>query len=157
MSAQSFLFPTLPEVEPAPPPPKVKRPPPEPGAPCASFWAGSQALLTCPGDCRALRSSEQCALDAARRTQTTGLRTQTGCSQCGGGALAVVTCLSPVTLRSRGGIPKKRPFQPWEEHDAWRMTVLQERVIGLDWAPRPKRLERYVFRRGWKAIGWRKG
>lgn len=149
MSVQHSLFAGLQEMEPTPTP-RTRGQKTEPPAPSGSLWSASpQQLLDCPGNCRALRSSETCALDAARLTRSTGLRTQTGCSQCGGGALAVVTCLSPVTIRSRGGIPKKRPFQPWEEHDAWRMTVLQERVIGLDWR------RRFLFLPGWRAVGRR--
>ena len=116
-----------------------------------SLWSACpQSLLPCPGDCPALRYARGHALASAHRSRLTGAETDAPCSNCGGRALALVSSLGPLTIRSRGGIPYKRTGQPWEEHAAWRDGLLVERVIGVDWR------RRYRFLPGWRAVGRKK-
>jgi hypothetical protein len=107
------------------------------------FTSRSPARLPCPGDCAALRYAEGHALSAARRTRVAGLRTEIGCRQCGGVALARVACLAPLTLESSGGIPRRPPWMGWEEYAAWRAALLQQRILGGDWR------RRRVYLPGW--------
>ena len=146
MNAQPSLFTSLQEIDPPPVVARAPKPPPGPVEPPGSLWfSAPQPLLPCPGNCAALRYVESQALSAARRTRTAGLRSEGGCSQCGGIALARVVRLSPLVLASRGGTPRKRVGQPWEEYSSWREGLLQERVIGVDWR------RRYRFLPGWRA------
>jgi len=93
------------------------------------------ARLPCPGDCAALRYVEAHALASARRSKSAGLRSEGGCPQCGGIALARVVHLAPLTLESSGGIPRKAPWMGWEAYTEWRATLLQRRTIG-GWTPK---------------------
>ena len=111
------------------------------------FSARAPVALPCPGACSALRYAEGHALAAARRTRTSGLRAETGCSQCGGIALARVTQLAPVELESAGGIPRRPPWMGWTEYAAWRAVLLQRRTLRADWR------RRFRFLPGWRAGG----
>jgi hypothetical protein len=112
-----------------------------------SLWSTQpQSLLPCPGNCAALDYARKHALASARRSHRAGADVDAPCSACGGRALAVVSCLAPLTLRSRGGIPYKSRWQPWEEHAAWRDGLLQEQVTGADWR------RRWQFQPGWRVI-----
>ena len=112
-----------------------------------SLWgAAPQSLLPCPGNCAALRYAERHAILTAQRGGQAGGDCDASCSACGGRALAVVSCLSPLTIRSRGGIPYRPPWMSWEEHDAWRVGLLQERVIAEGIRKRGRK-----FLPGWRA------
>jgi hypothetical protein len=111
------------------------------------FFTRPPRPLPCPGDCRDLRYVEAEALAAARRTRSAGLRTEAPCGRCGGKALARVVSLAPVTLESRGGLPRRPPGLSWEEYLTWRAPLLQRRTWRADWR------RRYVFLRGWAAGG----
>lgn len=111
------------------------------------FTVRAPVALPCPGACSALRYAEGHALAAARRTRTSGLRAETGCSQCGGIALARVVALAPVELESAGGIPRRPPWMGWTEYAVWRAVLLQRRTLRADWR------RRLVFRHGWRAGG----
>ena len=116
-----------------------------------SLWSACpQSLLPCPGNCTALAYAERWALHAAAAARMCGgVPVDASCSECKGRALALVSSLGPLTIRSRGGIPYKRTGQPWEEHAAWRDGLLVERVIGVDWR------RKWKFSPGWRAVGRR--
>ena len=126
-----------------------------------SLWsAAPQSLLPCPGNCAALQYAERCALASAHRSRRAGAETDAPCPHsrklgpgvyaCGGRAVAVVSRLAPLTIRSRGGIPYRPPWMPWEEHAAWRQGQLQKRVIGADWRRFRRRIRRCRFLPGWR-------
>lgn len=107
------------------------------------FTFRSPTRLPCPGDCAALRYVEAHALASALRSKSAGLRSEGGCPQCGGVALARVVCLAPLTLESSGGIPRRPPWMGWDHYAAWRAALLQRRILGGDWR------RRRVYLPGW--------
>lgn len=127
---QSSLFPSLPETGPA------------------RLSAAPIVALPCPGNCAALRYAEGHALDAAYWEEKVGAETDAPCAACSGRAVAVVSRLAPLTIRSRGGIPYRPAWVPWEEWAGQRRRLLQKRVIGVDWRQK-RQIRRCRFLPGW--------